>query len=209
MVKTTLYSGTSKNKTVNLPKNFNEKVNLALLAQAIHVLRARSHIGSHVVQTRADVTRVKSKVYSQKGTGKARHGARSAPLFVGGGKAHGPTGEKRTLSLPKKMKAKALNIALTLKTKEKKVVVIDSLSKVKKTSDAVKIIKSIKTGREKSKVTLLLSENNKGVYKFFNNIPNILTMPYRNLNAFKTHFGGILLIDNLALITKKNENTKN
>ena len=91
MLKTKTYSlkGT-KLKETSLPKEFGQKENLPLLAQAVRVYEERSHIGFAKTKTRAEVNRTTKKVYKQKGTGGARHGARSAPIYVGGGTAHGP-----------------------------------------------------------------------------------------------------------------------
>src|SRR3990167_4620035 len=86
----------TKQEGVNLPKAlFGEKQNDKLLAQAIHVYRDRQHLGNSKVKTRGEVTATTRKWYRQKGTGRARHGAVSAPLFVGGGVAHGPKGINR------------------------------------------------------------------------------------------------------------------
>ncbi|MBI1872200.1 50S ribosomal protein L4, partial [Candidatus Collierbacteria bacterium] len=71
---------------------FDYKVNEALLSQVIHVYRANTHQNTSKVKTRGEVNRTTKKVYRQKGTGNARHGARSAPIYVGGGVAHGPSG---------------------------------------------------------------------------------------------------------------------
>src|SRR3972149_10400244 len=122
MLKVNTYSlkGTKLTPT-SLPKAWETAVNLNLLAQAIHVYEDRSHNALAKAQTRAEVERTKKKWYRQKGTGGARHGAKSAPIFVGGGVAHGPRPVKRELTLPKKMARQAFSVALTLKAKEGKV----------------------------------------------------------------------------------------
>src|SRR5262249_46656792 len=66
------------------------------------------------------------KWYRQKGTGSARHGARSAPLFVGGGKAMAPVVRSHEFSLPKKVRAAGLCHALSSKAKESKLIVLDA-----------------------------------------------------------------------------------
>ena len=87
-----------KQAEVSLPKQFAEKENLSLLSQAIHIYRDRAHIGLAKTKTRGEVARTTKKWYRQKGTGGARHGARSAPIFVGGGTAHGPKLARRELA---------------------------------------------------------------------------------------------------------------
>jgi large subunit ribosomal protein L4 len=78
---------------------------------------AKRRAGTHKVLTRAEVNRTKKKLYAQKGTGQARHGARSAPLFVGGAKAMGPVQHSHEFDLPKKVKALGLRHALSAKAK--------------------------------------------------------------------------------------------
>ena len=75
---------------------------------------AKRRSGQHKVLTRGEINRTKKKVYKQKGTGQARHGARSAPLFVGGAKAMGPVPHSHEFDLPKKVKALGLRHALVV-----------------------------------------------------------------------------------------------
>jgi large subunit ribosomal protein L4 len=94
---------------------------------------AKRRAGTHKVLTRGEINRTKKKVYKQKGTGQARHGARSAPLFVGGAKAMGPVQHSHEFDLPKKVRALGLRHALSSKAKAGALVVLDSVK-----SDAVK-----------------------------------------------------------------------
>src|ERR1700758_667530 len=86
---------------------------------------AKRRSGQHKVLTRAEVNRTKKKMYKQKGTGQARHGARSAPLFVGGAKAMGPVNHSHEFDLPKKVKALGLRHALSSKAKDGSIIVIE------------------------------------------------------------------------------------
>jgi large subunit ribosomal protein L4 len=86
---------------------------------------AKRRSGQHQVQTRGEINRTKKKMYKQKGTGQARHGARSAPLFVGGAKAMGPVNHSHEFDLPKKVKALGLKHALSAKAKGGAIVVLD------------------------------------------------------------------------------------
>ncbi len=100
---------------------------------------AKRRSGQHKVLTRAEVNRTKKKVYKQKGTGQARHGARSAPLFVGGAKAMGPVAHSHEFDLPKKVRALGLRHALSSKAKSGSIVVLDEAkSKAVKTGDLAK-----------------------------------------------------------------------
>ncbi|GHE49243.1 50S ribosomal protein L4 [Camelimonas fluminis] len=86
---------------------------------------ARRQAGTHASQGRSDVARTRKKVYKQKGTGSARHGAASAPQFRGGGKAFGPVVRDHSHDLPKKVRALALRHALSAKAKDGSIVVLD------------------------------------------------------------------------------------
>ncbi len=86
---------------------------------------AKRRAGTHKVLTRGEINRTKKKLYKQKGTGQARHGARSAPLFVGGAKAMGPVNHSHEFDLPKKVRALGLRHALSSKAKDGAIVIID------------------------------------------------------------------------------------
>jgi large subunit ribosomal protein L4 len=106
---------------------FGAKINKALLSQAIRVYQ-NNQAGHHGhTKTRGEVSISTRKIYKQKGTGGARHGAKSAPIFVGGGVAFGPRDRKVVLDLPKKMQKAALISALSSKVLESQVCVIDGL----------------------------------------------------------------------------------
>src|SRR4249920_3468535 len=100
---------------------------------------AKRRAGTHQVLTRGEINRTKKKMYKQKGTGQARHGARSAPLFVGGAKAMGPVSHSHEFDLPKKVRALGLKHALSSKAKDGAIVVLDEAkSKEVKTNDLAK-----------------------------------------------------------------------
>jgi len=86
---------------------------------------AKRRAGTHKTKTRGEVNRTTKKWYKQKGTGNARHGARSAPQFVGGGKAMAPVLRSHEFDLPKKVRALGLKHALSSKAKDSKIVVVD------------------------------------------------------------------------------------
>src|SRR3990167_11555632 len=130
-MKVNLYSAKSKTvKSLALPKEFGGDVNKALLAQAIHIYRDRTHAGNSKVKTRGEINLTTAKWYKQKGTGRARHGSQSAPIFVGGGVAHGPRTRDFSLSMPQKMRKAALISALSLKASEGDIKVLSGLTKL-------------------------------------------------------------------------------
>ena len=114
---------------VSLPgEMFGEKFNKALIAQAVRVYLANQRQGNASTKTRGEVDGSTAKIYRQKGTGRARHGSKRAPIFVKGGVVFGPKPRDFSLALPQKMKRKALFSALSGKVKDKEVTVIDGLS---------------------------------------------------------------------------------
>lgn len=107
-LKTLNLTGSSTTITVS-DVIFGAEINQVLLAQAIRVYRACLRQGTSKTKTRAEINRTHKKWFKQKGTGNARHGARTPNIFVGGGVSHGPTGEQNwLLSLTQTMKRQAL-----------------------------------------------------------------------------------------------------
>ena len=121
-----------KTGTVTLPKEiFDITVSPKLIAQAARVYSANQRQGGAKTKTRGEVTGSRRKVWRQKGTGRARHGDRYAPIFVGGGIAHGPRPRDFSRVLPKRMRRKALSAVLTNFLHEDKIIVIDGLDTLK------------------------------------------------------------------------------
>lgn len=89
---------------------------------------ARRQAGTHRTKGRSEINRTSKKMYKQKGTGNARHGAASAPQFRGGGRAFGPVVRSHAIDLPKKVRALALKHALSSKAKAEQLIVVDKAS---------------------------------------------------------------------------------
>src|SRR3989344_3772462 len=202
MYKLSVYSikGVKKG-TINLPKAVEERSNLPLLAQAMRVYEDRQHPGLSRVKTRAEVRISKRKIYRQKGTGGAIHGAKSAPIFVGGGVAHGPKGVKKILRLPQQMKRKAMLVGLTSKAKENHLVVVSGVSGIQKTKEAYALINKINDGEEiiTAKCTFIISEKNNLIYRYLRNIKNLNVVSSKDLNSYLTTNAKVTLIDEDAL----------
>lgn len=111
---------------IDLPGElFDAAPNEALVYQALVRLRRVRRVGSVDTKNRDEIDRSKAKWYRQKGTGHARHGSRSANLFVGGYKAHGPHGRKTTDGLPKRMRRQAMFAVLSERRRGARVTVLD------------------------------------------------------------------------------------
>lgn len=102
-----------------------EEIRADILQRCVKWQLSRRQAGTHKTKERSEIKRTKKKMYRQKGTGGARHGARSAPIFVGGGVAHGPRVRSHATDLPKKVRALALKHALSSKVGSKQLVILD------------------------------------------------------------------------------------
>jgi large subunit ribosomal protein L4 len=98
-----------------------------LLQRMVRYQLAKRRAGTHAVKNRSDIDRSTKKIYKQKGTGNARHGAASAPQFRGGGRAFGPVVRDHGHDLPKKVRALALKHALSAKAKASTLIVVDDI----------------------------------------------------------------------------------
>lgn len=102
-----------------------EEIRADLLQRAVKWQLAARQQGTHKTKGRSEIARTKKKFGRQKGGGGARHGARSAPIFVGGGRAHGPRVRSHAHELPKKVRSLALRHALSSKLGSDNLLVID------------------------------------------------------------------------------------
>ncbi len=173
---------TNKLSTITVSDEvFGSKANDQLLSQAIRVYLSNKRQGTSKVKTRGEVTGSRRKIWKQKGTGNARHGAKSAPIFVGGGVAHGPTGlENWTLKLSRHMKKKALIVSLSLQSDN--IFVTDNLTDFDgKTKTAAKLLKDLNIFGKK--VLLATEGNNELVRRAFGNIQKVNVMDSSLVNA--------------------------
>lgn len=173
-------------KTVQLPKEiFSVSANPKLLAQAVRVYLVNQRQGNVKVKTRSEVIGSTRKIYRQKGTGKARHGAIKAPIFVGGGIAHGPKQKDYNLKFNKKEKKIALFAALSEKLKEKKIIGLDNnaLTIKPKTKIFINFLEKLLLINKKNLIVLLKMEKNNMILAM-RNIPGISFTDVRSLNPY-------------------------
>ncbi|MEP1766616.1 MAG: 50S ribosomal protein L4 [Sulfitobacter sp.] len=114
-----------------------------VLHRVVRWQRNNAQAGTHKVKTRREVSYSTKKIYRQKGTGGARHGARSAPIFRGGGIYKGPTPRSHGHELTKKFRKLGLRMALSAKAKAGALVIIDDAASDGKTSALAKQVKSL------------------------------------------------------------------
>lgn len=169
-------------KELDLPADiFEAKVNTGLMHQALVRQMANARMGTHKAKGRSEVRYSTAKIYRQKGTGRARHGSRRAPIFVGGGVAHGPQPRSYRKDMPRQMRRAALRSALTVKAQHGDLVFVDEITMDRpKTKEMVALVQRL-VGKGHS-VLLLLAERNENVEKSARNIPDVKTLRASYLN---------------------------
>lgn len=189
---------TSKNEKVRVSDTlFSSATSNVLLAQAIRVYLSNLRQGTSHTKTRSEINRTKKKWYKQKGTGNARHGARTPNIFVGGGVSHGPRGnENWSKTLTAKSKLLALKLALSAQ-KENLLLSKDVSSLKGKTSEAVKLL-SVASAKD-DKVLVVLAKSSELVLRSLRNMENVLVMTADRINALHVAMADKIIIDLPAL----------
>lgn len=189
-----------KLETWNIDEKSLGTVNEALLAQAIRIYESNSHQKTSKVKTRGEVVGSTKKIYRQKGTGNARHGARYAPIFVGGGIAFGPTGVRpNNLTLPKKMRAKALSSSLLQKLQASLVSGLDSVNAFDgKSSSAAQLLSAI-AGHPKKKVLVVTGTRADSLYRGLKNLQDVTLKQAGIVNAYDLVYYHHLIVTRDAL----------
>jgi large subunit ribosomal protein L4 len=189
--------------TVELPPEiFEVEVNVGLMHQAYVRQMANARLGTHKVKTRSEVNRTKAKWYRQKGTGRARHGSRNAPIFVGGGVAHGPKPRKYTKNMPRKMRRQALRCALSSLASDDRLVVVDTLSMdTPKTKTMIDIVGAL--AGEGNSVLFLMPEKDENVELSTRNLEQARTLnaTYLNIRDLLTYDKVVMPLDALDIIS--------
>lgn len=183
--------------TMSLPKEiFGVEVNKKLLAQAVRVYSFNQKMITASTKTRGEVRGTTAKMYAQKGTGRARHGAETAPIFVGGGRAFGPKPRKVSLDLPKRMRQAALLSAFSAKAEDREIKGLSGLEKASgKTKELAKLLDKIKV----TSALIVTSGKLDNVVRATNNLQKITVLPINQLNAYEILKHRILLIEKNAL----------
>jgi large subunit ribosomal protein L4 len=160
---------------------FGIEPNGPVMHQALVRQLANRRLGTHKVKSRGEVARSKAKWYRQKGTGRARHGSRNAPIFVGGGVAHGPKPRRYIKKMPRKMRRLALCSALSVKAAEARIVVLDAIDfEAPKTRMMIDTLQNLNVD---SSAVILLPEQSENVERSANNLPDVKTLRAHYLNV--------------------------
>ena len=169
--------------TVELPEGvFGVKPKKAVLWEVVRMYQANKRRGTHKTKSRGELSYSTVKLFPQKGLGRARHGSRSANIFVGGYKAFGPKPRDYSYSVPKKVKKLALKMALSYRAMARRVFVMEKVGfETPKTKNMVNLVN--KMGLDSRKVVFVLGEYNKNVYLSGRNIPRVDVKLAKDLNA--------------------------
>ncbi len=136
---------------------------------------------------RGEISGSTKKIWRQKGTGRARHGDRYAPIFVGGGVTHGPRGDQNwRLSMPKKMKQKAFFSLLSSKAKKGKIIAVQELGKIEpKTKVAALFLQKVLQGKDPKVLVIASPGKAENVYRSFKNLPKVKIAFFDKLNTYQ------------------------
>jgi len=167
-----------------LDKIFSAKINNKLVSSVLYKINA-NYKGRHAkTKQQNEVRGPTSKIYAQKGTGGARHASRKAPIFVGGGIAHGPKGELAYKKRKLNKNEKKLSVAslITEKNNNKNLLILNDFnSEIKKTKEMSSIINKL----EISNSLLILDKNSKEkIEKSARNIPNVKVTDVNHFSAY-------------------------
>ena len=167
-----------------LDKVFSAKINKRLVSAVLYKTNA-NYKGRHAkTKQQNEVSGPTSKIYAQKGTGNARHASRKAPIFVGGGVAHGPKGELAYKKRKLNKSEKKLSIAslLSEKNKDKNLMIFDDFSsEIKKTKEMSQIVKKF----DITNSLIILDKSSKDkIERSVRNIPNIKVTDVNHFSAF-------------------------
>lgn len=176
------------------------KASPLLLAQALRVYEWNLHQKTHKTKSRGEVQGSTRKIYRQKGTGRARHGARYAPLFVGGGVAHGPRGVRpNNLILPSAMRRRALATAFLDKLSGGQVVGLSSPSLAGSTTASGASLMAKLAGHPKNKVTIVTNGKTTKLYQSIKNLQGVTTKRAALVSAYDLVSASMVIITKTAL----------
>lgn len=162
----------SKTTEVHIDSKNIKSVSPSLLAQAIRIHTMNKRQGTVSTKTRGEVTGSTRKIYRQKGTGRARHGAITAPVFVGGGITFGPKPREFKIAFPQKMKTRVFASVFKDRLSDNKVSVVEGFGESKgKTKEVVAMLNKMEL--DGAKVLLLLDARMKKAYLGARNIDKV------------------------------------
>jgi large subunit ribosomal protein L4 len=168
--------GSGRTVTLDLPEPQE-----SVLHEVVRWQLAKRRRGTAATQTRGKVTGSTAKIYPQKGTGRARHGSRKAPIFVGGGTVFGPQPRDYGYTLPKRVRRLGLHMALAARAQEGKLTLVESFDLNGKTKEFVAW--ASEQGLDGSEKVLLVTDDELA-RRAARNLPWVDVLPGRGLNVY-------------------------
>jgi len=164
-----------------------------VLHEVVTMQLANRRAGTVTTKGRSDVRGGGRKPYRQKGTGRARAGSRSSPLWRGGGKAFGPSSRDYSYKVPKKVRNMALKMALSSKLRDNALMVVDRLElEAPKTKHLVAVLKALKA----EDVLVVIDREIENVELSSRNIPSVKVIRSEGLNVYDVlRFKDIVLVE--------------
>ncbi len=167
-----------------LDKIFLSKVNKQLVSNVLYKTNANYKSRKSKTKQKNEIIGSTAKIYAQKGTGNARHASRKAPIFVGGGVAHGPKGQSnyKIRKLNKSEKKKSISSLITEKNKLNNLIVFDDFKKeINKTKEMNIILKKFQAINS---LFILDKSSKEKIHRSIRNIPNVKVTDINHFSAF-------------------------
>ncbi len=177
---------------------FGVEVNEAVMHQAVVMQLASQRLGTAATKTRGMVRGGGKKPWRQKGTGRARAGSNTSPVWVGGGTVFGPQPRSYKFSMPRKARRLAIKSALSAKVAAGELLVMEDIAvKEPKTKTVIGMLDSLKVGDDKALIIVAAADENvENVEKSSRNIPGVKSITSQGLNVYD------ILYHDKVLVTK-------
>ncbi len=177
-------------------KVFGERVNTAVLHQAVTMYQTAQRQGNASTKERGSVSGGGKKPWRQKGTGRARHGSTRSPLWTHGGVTFGPHPRDYGYSIPKQIRLSALRESINAKYQSKTLVCIQDIKeKVSKTKEFAKVLDALNA---KGRILALLDGCDESVLKASRNLPRFDIVRADDVNAYDILSNKVLLLTKTA-----------
>ena len=179
------YNINGKKETIEvLDKIFSAKINKQLVSNILYKTYSNYKGRKAKTKQKNEIIGSTSKIYAQKGTGNARHASRKAPIFVGGGVAHGPKGELayRKKKINKSEKKIGISSLITEKNTLKNLIIFEDFNnEILKTKEMNNILLKFEA---KNSLIILDNKSKEKIYKSLKNIPNVKATDVNHFNAY-------------------------
>ena len=168
-----------------------------IIARVVRWQLAKKQQGTHKSKGRSEVSRTGTKMYKQKGTGRARHHSARAPQFRGGGKAHGPVVRSHAFDLPKKVRALGLRHALSAKLRAENLIIVDDLAAAEAKTKL--LAGNLETLGLTNALIIGGAEVDTNFALAAKNIPNVDVLPVQGINVYDILRRGTLVLSKAAV----------